>query len=294
MDQAGRIWLLLAIAILAGAGAASFWLVASDPAPAPVPVAAAPAPAPPPPPPRPAEVPAPTPVAVAPPPAPTIIVDSSERTYPLSAWRIGQAAGGWIDPPADTGAPLGDGAVVELSGWAGDGELGWRARNVAIAVCGEVVASVRVDIPRADVARAAHPNLAISGWRAKLAVAHLPRCADARIQAVAQLGDGRFALPLLGARTLSLAPAGGSRPNLLSPPAPVSPAAKQIRSWARCACRATPMCGAAPRRHASSAACCRPARTGHLIAEESGEWILVSVPASNIAGWISKRTLARR
>ncbi len=293
MDQAGRIWLLLAIAILAGAGAASFWLVASDPAPAPAPVAAAPVPAPPPPPPRPAEVPAPTPVAVAPPPAPTIIVDSSERTYPLSAWRIGQAAGGWIDPPADTGAPLGDGAVVELSGWAGDGELGWRARHVAIAVCGEVVASVRVDIPRADVARAAHPNLAISGWRAKLAVAHLPRCADARIQAVAQLGDGRYALPLLGARTLSLAPAGGSRPNLLSPPAPVSPPPSDPELGT------LRLSGNANVRRCAATTCEQrgllPAGTHRaLIAEESGEWILVSVPASNIAGWISKRTLARR
>lgn len=291
MDQTGRIWLLLAIAILAGAGAASFWLVASDPASAPV--AVAPAPASPAPPPRPAASPptAPAPVAVAPPPAPTVIVDSSERTYPLSAWRIGQTAGGWIDPLADAGAPLGDGAVVELSGWAGDGELGWRARNVAIAVCGEVVATVRVDIPRADVARATHPNLAISGWRAKLAVAHLPRCADARIQAVAQLGDGRLALPLMGARTLALAPPGGPRPNLLSPPAPAAPPPADPELVA------LRLSGNANVRRCAATTCEQrgllPAGTHRaMLAEESGEWILVSVPANNIAGWISKRTLA--
>lgn len=291
MDQLGRIWLLLAIAILGVAVAASVWLAAD--APAPVPFAATPAPATPAPAPVPPPPPAPAPVAVAPPPVPTIVVDSSERRYPLSNWRIGQAAGGWIDPVAETGTPLDDGAVVELSGWAGDGELGWRARNVAIAMCGEVVATVRADIPRADVARAAHPNLTVSGWRAKLAVAHLPRCADARIHAVAQLGDGRFALPLMGARALALAPSGGARPNLLSPPSPAAPPpADPELSPLR-------LSGNANVRRCAATTCEQrgllPAGTHRaLVAEESGEWILVSVPANNIAGWISKRTLARR
>ncbi|MBL8833430.1 MAG: SH3 domain-containing protein [Rhodospirillales bacterium] len=292
MERLGRIWLLLAIAILAGAGAASFWLVASEPGPAPAAVAVAPAPVAPPPRPAAPPPPAPSPVAVAPPPAPAVVVDSSERTYPLANWRIGQAAGGWIDPPVATGGPLDDMAVVELSGWAGDGELGWRARNVAIAMCGEVVATVRVDIPRADVARATHPNLTVSGWRAKLAVAHLPRCADARIQAVAQLGDGRLALPLMGARTLALAPAGGPKPDLLSPPSPAAPppADPELRTLRAAGTVNVRRCAGTQceQRGTLSAGTHRA-----IVAEDAGEWMLVSVPATGVAGWVSKRALAR-
>lgn len=292
MDQLGRIWLLIAIAILAGAGATSYWLAAGDPDPQPAAVAAvAPAPAPA------VPAPAPAPVAVAPSPpapapiAPAVVVDSAERTYPLTAWRVGQAVGGWIDALGISGGPLDDGALVEISGWAGDSELGWRARNVAIAVCGEVVASVKVDLPRADVARAAHPNLAVSGWRAKLAVAHLPRCENPRIQAVAQLGDGRYALPLMGARPLALAPPGGPRPTLLAPPSPLAPPAVEPEL------RSLRLTGNANVRRCAGTQCEQrgllPAGTYRaLVAEDAGEWLLVSVPANNIAGWISRRTLA--
>jgi len=292
MDRPGRIWLLLAIAILGTAVAASVWLAADTPAPVPVAATPVPAAAPPPPPRAAPPPPAPAPVAVAPPPAPTVVVDSSERTYPLANWRIGQAAGGWIDPPVATGGPLDDMAVVELSGWAGDGELGWRARNVAIAMCGEVVATVRADIPRADVARAAHPNLAISGWRAKLAGAHLPRCADARIHAVAQLGDGRLALPLMGARTLTLAPAGGPKPNLLSPPSPAAPppADPELRTLRAAGTVNVRRCaGTQCEQRGTLAAGTHRA----IVAEDAGEWMLVSVPATGVAGWVSKRALAR-
>ncbi len=290
MNSLSRIWLLVAIAILAGAGATSYWLVESEPVPLPQVAAVVATP----PPPAPVPAPAPAPVVAAPmpaPAAPAIVVDSAERTYPLTAWRVGQAAGGWIDASADAGGPLGDAALIEISGWAGDSELGWRARNVAIAVCGEVVASVKVDLPRADVARAAHPNLAISGWRAKLAVAHLPRCENPRIQAVAQLGDGRLALPLMGTRALALAPPGGPRPVLLAPPAPVAPPAADPEL------RALRLSGNVNVRRCAGTQCEQrgllPAGTHRaLVAEDTGEWMLVSVPASNVAGWISKRALA--
>ncbi len=288
MDQLSRIWLLVAIAILAGAGATSYWLVESDPGASP-PAAVASAP------PAPAPVPAPVAAAPAPAPAsapPAIVVDSAERTYPLTAWRIGQTAGDWIDAPAGPDGPLGDGAFIEISGWAGDSEIGWRAGNVAIAVCGEVVASVKVNQPRADVARAAHPNLAISGWRAKLAVAHLPRCAEPRLQAVAQLGGGRLALPLMGTRPLALAPPGGPRPVLLAPPAPVAPppADPELGSLR--------LSGNVNVRRCADTACetrglLRAGTHRALVAEDAGEWLLVSVPAGNVAGWISKRALAR-
>jgi hypothetical protein len=289
MDLLSRIWLLVAVAILAGAGATSYWLVASDPGtPPPTAVASAP----------PAPAPAPAPVAASPASAPApalaqpaIVVDSAERTYPLTAWRVGQAAGGWIDAPAEPGGPLGDAALIEISGWAGDSEIGWRARNVAIAVCGEVVASVKVDLPRADVARAAHPNLAISGWRAKLAVAHLPRCENPRLQAVAQLGDGRLALPLMGTRALALAPPGGPRPVLLAPPAPVAPppADPELRGLR--------LSGNVNVRRCADTSCelrgqLRAGTHSALVAEDNGDWMLVSVPASNLAGWITKRALA--
>jgi hypothetical protein len=319
MEALGRIWLVVFVAILGLAGAASFWLVATDPGPlpaatapvpppapkpapppAPAPVAAAPSPpraAPPPPvtiaepPPLPSPA-APAPAApVAAPPAPARVVDSAERGYPLTNWRIGQAVGGWIDALASGERVLNDSDVIEISGWAGDGELGWRARNVAIAVCGEVVASVKVDRPRPDVARAAHPNLGVSGWSARLAVAHLPRCEQPRLRAVAQLGDGRFALPLMGERPLQLAPAGGPRPNLLAPPAPLSPPAQETEL------RVLRIAGNTNVRRCAGTQCEQRAMLpagNHraLVADEAGEWMLISVPASNIAGWIVKKAVA--
>jgi hypothetical protein len=57
MDQLSRIWLLVAIAILAGAGATSYWLVESDPGASPPAAVASPPPAP---------APVPAPVAAAP------------------------------------------------------------------------------------------------------------------------------------------------------------------------------------------------------------------------------------
>ncbi|MBI3506057.1 MAG: hypothetical protein HY059_14550 [Proteobacteria bacterium] len=327
METLGRIWLVVFVAILAAAGAVSFWLVATDPGPIPVPVATAPvppapvapkpAPAPPPvprppapqpapvaapaapvPPPAPVAAPAPAPAPpapaapapAAPAPVPRTVVDSAERHYPLTAWRIGQAAGGWIDALGDSAKTLGDGDILEISGWAGDSELGWRARNVAIAVCGEVVASVKVDRPRPDVARAAHPNLDISGWRARIAIAHVPRCEEPRLQVVAQLGDGKFALPLMGARPLALAPAGGPRPDLLAPPAPLAPPERETEL------RAIRLAANTNVRRCAGAQCEQrgqlPAGTYRaLVAEENGDWMLVTVPSNNLAGWITKKAV---
>lgn len=308
METLGRIWLVVFVAILGVAGATSFWLVATDPGPVPAAVAPLPPPAPKPAPPAPvaaasppapapvappapvAEAPAPPPVAPAPA-APARVVDSAERTYPLTDWRIGQAVGGWIDALGDGERTLGDSDILEISGWAGDGDLGWRARNVAIAVCGAVVASVKVDRPRPDVARAAHPNLGISGWHARLAVAHLPRCEQPRIRAVAQLGDGRFALPLMGDRPLNLAPPGGPRPDLLAPPVPLAPPAQESEL------RVLRITGNTNVRGCAGTQCAKRATlpAGNyraLVAEEAGDWMLISVPASNIAGWIIKKAVA--
>jgi len=238
-------------------------------------------------------LPAPPPAAAPPPPAsPARVVDSAERTYPLTDWRIGQAVGGWIDALGDGGRTLGDNDILEISGWAGDGDLGWRARNVAIAVCGAVVATVKVDRPRPDVARAAHPNLGVSGWAARLAVAHLPRCEAPHLRAVAQLGDGRFALPLMGDRPLNLAPHGGPRPDLLAPPAPLSPPARDAEL------RVLRISGKTNVRRCAGTSCEQRATlpAGNyraLVAEETAEWMLISIPANSVAGWIIKRAIAR-
>ncbi|MBI1244950.1 MAG: hypothetical protein GC202_08085 [Alphaproteobacteria bacterium] len=300
MEPSGRLWLIFAAAILLAAGAASVWMVSVEPSAAPTPVAAVVAPPEPKPAPPPASkvaavaekpaprIPEPTPIAAAP-----VVVDSSEQTYPLNTWRIGQTIGGWIDAPALGDNPLDDQAILELSGWAGDSEVGWRARLVAIAVCGTVVATVRADQPRPEVARAAHPNLGRSGWRAKIAVAHLPRCAQPRVQAVAQIGDGRSALPLGGERSLRLAAAGGPHPVLLSPPSPALPPDAEPEL------RAIRLSGNTNVRRCAGLQCeirGRLSGGSHraIIGDETPEWLLVSVPANNLTGWISKQVLARR
>ncbi len=325
MESSGRLWLVLAAAIVAAAVGASVWMAAIDPlpppqqvgtplaaepsplpapvpAPAEAPVSAAPSPSPATPvPTRPAPAasapipPTRNPVAATPTPPPlstsSVVVDSSERGYPLSAWRIGQNVGGWIDAPAWGDRPLDDQAVVEVTGWAGDSEVGWKARTVAIAVCGTVVASAKVDLPRPEVARNAHPNLGQSGWRARIAVAHLPRCTDARLQAVAQIGTGRSALPLMGNRPIALAPAGGPKPNLLSPPSPVLPPDADPEP------RALRLNGTVNVRRCADVQCDMrgrlPAGTHRaVVGEETAGWLLVAVPASNMTGWISKQAVA--
>ncbi len=322
MEASGRLWLLLAATILAIAGGASIWMMAGPgetPAPTvaaapppkpppfeppkaetPAPVASAPASAPTPAP-APASPPVPPPTAVpAPPPLPTAnpqpatVVDSSERGYPLSIWRVGQSVGGWIDAPTFGDKPLDDQAVVEITGWAGDGEVGWRARSVAIAICGTVVATAKVDLPRPEVARNAHPNLGQSGWRARLAVAHLPRCTEPRLQALAQIGSTRAALPLMGSRPIALAPAGGPRPTLLAPPSPAMPPDADPPT------RPISLSGNTNVRRCADAQCDirgrLPGGTHRaIIGEETAGWLLVAVPAAGgLTGWISKQTLAGR
>ncbi|MBL8806105.1 MAG: SH3 domain-containing protein [Rhodospirillales bacterium] len=296
MEPSGRLWLVAALAILAAAGAASVWMAAGGTQAPPV-AATQPAE----PKPAAASVPAPSPAAVATPaPAPApppaslpapIIVDSAERGYPLTAWQIGQTAGGWIDAPAFGSEPLDDRSIVEISGWAGDSETGWRALRVAIAICGTVVATVRADLPRPEVARAAHPNLGRSGWRAKLAIAHVPRCDGARIQAVAQIGASRAALPLLGERPIRLAPTGGTRPALLAQPSPALPPEDDPQT------RVIRLSGNTNVRRCGDLQCEIRGRLpagAHraVVGEDTAGWLLVAVPASNVTGWISKQAVA--
>lgn len=56
-------------------------------------------------------------------------------------------------------------------------------RDVVFSACGQIVAQAQIAMPRPDVAKAVHPNLANSGWRAEILAADLPACADSNIRA---------------------------------------------------------------------------------------------------------------
>lgn len=279
--RAGAVWLGLAVAILGGAGATSL-LVSFHPDLDAAPTAPAPANAPPAP-----QAPARSQVAE---------VDSVETGYPLADWRRASGGFGWIDGVALAGGQalperqLTDADVLELGGWAGDVDVGLRARFVAVAVCGRVVATPAVDLPRPDVAETVHPNLFASGWRARVAVKHLPRCAEPRIDVWGPVGPFPFAIPLDGGRALSLAPPGGDAPVLRGPqrlraPPAEAPAPRRALvqgqgnvNLRRCAGTNCATVGQLP-------------AGSHLaiVAEESADWLLLAVPASGRTGWIARR-----
>jgi hypothetical protein len=281
--RSGTIWLALAVALLAGAGAASL-LVSFQPDLDAAPAARAPASA------SPAPAPA-TPVR-----AQIATVDSAEAAYPVSDWQRGRGGFGWIDGVALSGGqalperPLTDADTLELGGWAGDVDLGLRARFVAIAVCGRVVATPNVELPRPDVADSVHPNLFASGWRAQVAVKHLPRCAEPRLEVWGPVGPFQFAIPLEGARALNLAPAGGESPVLRGParlrtPPSEAPALRRaivqgqgnvnLRRCAGTNCATAGQLAAGPHQA--------------IMVDEAADWLLLAVPASGRTGWIARR-----
>ncbi|MCZ8121955.1 MAG: SH3 domain-containing protein [Magnetospirillum sp.] len=285
----GTVWLGLAIAILLTAGAASFLIsLQSEQAAAPPSARAPVAPASPP---GPVPAPVPGPVASA-----VLDVDSRADGYALAEWRRAQGEGGAIDAMALAGGvalpgrPLTDADVIELGGWAGDADLGLRTRFVVVAVCGRVVATPTVDMPRPDVAERVHPNLFASGWRARLAVKHLPRCADAAIDVLGPVGGFPFAIPLEGRRALDLAPAGGPAADtrgpagLRGPPAD-PPALRRVVVQGQ---------GSVNLRRCAGPACAaigQLAAGAHMaiLAEETSEWLLLAVPSAGRSGWIAKR-----
>lgn len=281
--RAGTVWLGLAVAILVGAGAASL-LVSFQPDLEAAPATLAPLPANAPPTPQ-------TPAR-----AQVAEVDSADSGYPLADWRRASGGFGWIDGVALAGGQalperhLTDADVLELGGWAGDVDVGLRAQFVAIAVCGRVVATPPVNLDRPDVAESVHPNLLASGWRARVAVKHLPRCAEPRIEVWGPVGPFPFAIPLQGGQALNLAPPGGDAPvlrgpqRLRSPPA-AAPAQRRAIVQGQ---------GNVNLRRCAGANC---ATVGQLpagshmaiVAEETADWLLLAVPASGRTGWIARR-----
>ena len=153
-----------------------------------------------------------------PPTSPTLDVDTfgPASVYPLAAWTVGSAGGGWFDSLAVGGAVAGpgttvevkDGDVIRVGGWAGDPSLGMRLPYVLLSICDVVVATVPVTAPRPDVAQTVHPHLGASGWQAKLLVDDLPRCETERLQAYGVAATRRVAFPLSGAFDLKISDTG--------------------------------------------------------------------------------------
>ncbi|MBN9495382.1 MAG: hypothetical protein J0H39_01400 [Alphaproteobacteria bacterium] len=300
--RGGTIWLVLAGAILVAAGGASLFVTfapappppSASPAPAPVPApqAAAPQTA--------APAPAPAPVAATPAPPPAqsgpLSVDSLPPGYALDTWQRARGAAGKIESVMLTteeplpSRALNDGDVIEISGWAGDNDLGARTAFVAIAICGRVIATPAVDGQRPDIARGIHPNLGRSGWRARVAIAHVPRCADAKLEILAPMGPFPFAVPLDGARELTLA-SGGTAPALRGPAAPLRRAPTAAPEPRRLTVQGT---GNINLRRCASTECSvlgalRAGVHQAIVVENAADWLLVAVPSAGASGWIAKR-----
>ncbi len=112
--------------------------------------------------------------------------------YPAAEWRKVEAGAGFVDAVtiAATGEKLGaitpgPTDMIDVAGWAGDGTLGMRIKDVVFSMCGKIVGHAPVGLARPDVAKAVHPNLAPSGWQARFYVGYLPRCPGSALQALA-------------------------------------------------------------------------------------------------------------
>lgn len=146
---------------------------------------------------------------------PPVQVDSlsAEDHYDILKWNAVAYQSGNVDVvrtangivPKDGGLAVSRGDYVILSGWAGHRAYGIRFQNVLFSMCGKVVGRTAVEAARPDVASAVHRNLTISGWSAKLAADHLPRCKNQELQTwgVAPIGYSIF--PLTGTTVLSFA-----------------------------------------------------------------------------------------
>ena len=305
--RGGTIWLILAGAILVAAGGASLFVTFTPNTAPPPPRAATPAPTPPasappapvqPAPAQPAPTPAPVAATPAPPPAPSgpIVVDTLPPGYALDTWQRARGAAGKIESVTLTteeplpSRALNDGDVIEISGWAGDSDLGARTAFVAIAICGRVIATPAVDGQRPDIARNVHPNLGRSGWRARVAIAHVPRCADAKLEILAPMGPFPFAVPLDGGQTLTLA-SGGTAPALRGPAAPLRRAPTAAPEPRRLTVQGS---GNINLRRCASIECSvlgalRAGVHQAIVVENAADWLLVAVPTAGASGWIAKR-----
>ena len=123
---------------------------------------------------------------------PQVIVDSfdpSERA-PLETWTSIDEFVGHFDvlvrasdgAAVEEGLLLGPADLLVAQGWTGNQSLGLNLRDVVFSACGQIIARAQIAMPRPDVAKAVHPNLANSGWRAEILAADLPACADSKVR----------------------------------------------------------------------------------------------------------------
>lgn len=220
-----------------------------------------------------------------------------EGWYALSDWTLRPVPAGWVDAARIVEGPTDPGSansILELTGWAGLADLGMRMHHVVLAACDKVFASVPVNGRRADVAKSAHPNLGQSGWVARIALGHVPECADRTVSAFGVASRSRQAWPLQqGAAigTVRPAVAEGPRPHaaaaLLRPEGmgevalvdiAVNAASLNMRRCADTTCKALQKVtkGSYP----------------GVVVEEAGDWLLVQF--EDKAGWMSKQHVAIR
>jgi hypothetical protein len=213
-----------------------------------------------------------------------VAVDSRADGYGFDAIPVAALSVGWIDG-ARTAE---DGAVLAVSGWAGDPGLGLRIPYVGVGACGTIVASVKVDLPRPDVRQNVHPNLERAGWQARIFAAHLPDCADRRLEAYAFLPGGRALARLESAASipdgLGAANAYAAMPAALVRPADLeSPAMLRVRvNAARTTLR---RCAGDP--CAETASLARGEHRVTLLEKRDG-WALIHVQGSERAGWLAE------
>ena len=121
-----------------------------------------------------------------------IIVDSFDPSEggALEAWTSVDEFVGHFDVFArdsdgavvEEGLLLGPADLLVAQGWTGNQSLGLNLSDVVFSACGQIVARAQIALPRPDVAKAVHPNLANSGWRAEILAADLPACADSKVR----------------------------------------------------------------------------------------------------------------
>jgi len=180
------------------------------------------------------EVPDPEPAPAAPkPPAPPLIVDSfspSERVL-LENWPQIPDPSGHFDEirRLRDGAHVEEGLLIEPTdfliarGWAGNFPLGLQFKDIVLSACGQIVARGQVGALRPDVANAIHPNLASSGWAARVLGGDLPFCADSQLRGWVIVPGGTAVLaPLVGSFSY-VSPAPADVPNRLSAQQSVTP-----------------------------------------------------------------------
>lgn len=235
-------------------------------------------------------------------PRPSVQVDSypASAARPLADWQTDpRKTMGWVDAASllsVTGTPrdpanMTNEDILVITGWAGEMDIGVRIHRVLLVACDRIIGTATVSLPRPDVAEKIHPNLTRSGWSAKLAVGHLPRCPESALTAWGANRTGKVLFPLAGRVQLPLPPIDPllSLKHFISPKAftpgddPPSPV-RHVTFPAR----KTPLL----RRPARDSAVSDEVDGGRYpatILEDTPDWLQVVV--GDKAGWVARSTI---